>query len=58
MPLECESCRKAGNYHDFQDKTYGQFIRVHNALSKAKVKSNRWRCTVCCNVKEDNVESK
>lgn len=30
--------------HKFQDKTYGQNQRVHNALQG---KYDGWRCTVC-----------
>jgi hypothetical protein len=30
--------------HEFQDKTYGKQVRVHN---KRTSKENEWKCTIC-----------
>lgn len=29
--------------HEYQDKRYGRFLRVHNRANKKGL----WRCTVC-----------
>jgi rubrerythrin len=38
--------------HKDQDKFHGRFMRVHNPLSEKKYKIQKWRCTVCGDVKE------
>jgi hypothetical protein len=43
--IECKSCKP----HAYQDKQYGNKMRVHNSFSeKNEVK---YRCTVCLNEK-------
>lgn len=39
--------------HEFQDKTYGKDMRVHN-----RTKDGKARCTVCNQVKEGVKEDK
>ena len=40
MPTKVTKCNCD---HKFQDKKYGQKMRVHNYGEKSKV----WKCTVC-----------
>ena len=44
MILRCENknCK-----HDFQDRTYGKKMRVHNLAVKGNGGSKGYRCTVC-----------
>jgi len=35
--------------HEFQDKVYGKYQRLHN--KKTKESTGKWRCTVCGNTK-------
>lgn len=44
----CSSCKP----HEFQDKTYGPFMRVHNQCKSANGKTHKYRCTVCGKDKE------
>ena len=38
--------------HEFQDKTYGKNMRVHNWAPGNKVSNpNRYGCTICCKLK-------
>lgn len=41
----CSSCADKNLAHDYQDKTYGKFVRVMNAREKGGGK-----CTVCGSV--------
>lgn len=46
MPVEikrCGYCAHNNIEHEFQDKTYGKFIRVHNLKQDGKGST----CTVC-----------
>lgn len=43
---KCEKCQP----HEYQDKQYGDKMRVHNRCGKEKGKMG-WRCTVCGNTK-------
>jgi hypothetical protein len=52
MILEC-NCK-----HEWQDKRYGENMRVHNFAKKASGERGGWRCTVCSSVKTNkNPES-
>lgn len=45
MILSC-SCTNA-----FQDKEHGPHMRVHNPIKREKDQPQRYRCTVCLNVR-------
>jgi hypothetical protein len=40
--------------NDFQDKTYGAGVRVHNPLKTVNGKPQEYRCTVCLKVRTAN----
>ena len=46
MILKCKC------YHKYQDKIHGKSMRVHNPLAKKNNENQRWRCTVCGDVKD------
>lgn len=46
MILKCK-CK-----NEYQEKKYGNSLRVHNPCKKEPNKPQYWRCTVCLNVKE------
>jgi len=37
--------------HEYQDKRYGKWMRIHNWAPMANNKNGGWRCTVCENIK-------
>lgn len=37
--------------HNYQDKKYGPKQRVHNPLKKTEKMPQRWRCSVCGEVR-------
>ena len=37
--------------HEYQDKEYGRYMRVHNEGVKQSSDSIKYRCTVCGDVK-------
>lgn len=44
IPCGCENA--------YQDKRYGNGMRVHNQMPNAKPGMTSWRCTVCLSTKE------
>lgn len=48
LPCKCS--------HEYQDKTYGKGVRVHNKALKGFNSGIGWRCTVCKDVKAGKKE--
>lgn len=43
---------KCGCKNDFQDKAYGEGLRLHNYALNAFNKTGGWRCSVCLMLKQ------